>query len=101
MNVIEAIKTEKNFKRHASKTWIENRYSAAYGANGRHQYNFSETDLLADDWEVMPHEIALDSPAFDLHFDAAWEDATHKEHENNFEFYTHLKTLLKERLGLS
>lgn len=101
MNLIDAIKTEKNFKRRSSNTWIENKFSATYGPNERHQYNFSAPDLLADDWEVTPHEIALDGPSFDLYFNAAWIDATHKEHDNNFEFYTNLKTLLKERLGLS
>lgn len=101
MNLIDAIKTGKPYKRFKDTEWRENRHVPNFSANQRNQYNLTEPDLLADDWEVMPHEISLDSPAFDQHFDDAWEDATYKHHDNNFEFYTNLKTLLKERLGLS
>lgn len=100
MNLIDAIKTEKNFKRRSSNTWIENKFSATYGPNERHQYNFSEPDLLADDWEVTHSEVSIDSQSFDKSFETAWKEASHAEHHNSYEFFNALKISLKERLGL-
>ena len=68
MNIIEAIKSGKRFRRTA---WIS-RTSPSYWTTSRIQpLTFTAEDILADDWEV--EEVAVTITA--SRFDSAWDRA--------------------------
>ena len=73
MNIIEAVKSGKIFKRKAD---IEYNYNSSLQHDAWYQFN--TRDILADDWEIEERTITITENAVD----AAWEIARHLNSED-------------------
>lgn len=97
MNIIEAIKSGKRFRRQVSVTEGNPNWWTPVGEFG--QFKTSVEDVLADDWEVEEMEIKITSSDFEK---ARQQVATRINKNNNFG-YVHISEYLdelKKELGL-
>lgn len=69
MNVIEAIKSGKRFKRRSEKAWMSD----------DQLYNYVKEDIIADDWEIEIQPVTITRADFDAAWDKAHRAATFKE----------------------
>lgn len=69
MNIVEAVKTEKRFRRKGTKEWFEMENTA--GNNYYPTLLMDKEGLLADDYEVEEIRLALTAEQIRLAFDKA------------------------------
>lgn len=99
MNIIEAIKSGKRFRRRLNSMWGAPNFwyealSEADIANRLSRPMWAYEDLVADDWEVEQVPIAVT----EAEFDAAWDKASSINSAG--QWLASFKDTLKKELGL-
>ena len=87
MNIIEAIKSGKRYRRSGELGWYDSNYI---------EYVFSMLDVLDDDWEVEPVYVAITREQFD----AAWRRALDVSENMEITTQHYLYQLVVRELGL-
>ena len=84
MNIIEAIKSAKRFKRSLHKVYkqVNKETGEIEWYNGDKPYILSREDILANDWEVQEPIVTLTEYAFN----SAWDGAYYKVYKRHAEW---------------
>ena len=91
MNIIEAIKSGKRFKRAKNSVWIGPKEAQDLVRN------IDYASLLADDWEVEEKKITITESAFEDAWDRAYQ--TSRLYDSQGRVYL-FKSLVARELGL-
>lgn len=87
MNLIEAIKSGKRYRRRGELGWYDPDYI---------EYVFSLRDVLDNDWETEPVYVAITREQFD----AAWRRALDVSENMEIKTHRYLYELVVRELGL-
>jgi hypothetical protein len=88
MNIIDAIKSGKRFKR---KVWLH--YPA--------EKTFCATDIVADDWEVESQPVTITREQFDAAWKKVWPHDPYGDGLNSINPYSDVaRSALAKELGL-
>lgn len=91
MNIVEAIKSNKKYRRKGEKGWYDTVKDFSH-------YVFSVRDVLADDWETEAEPVTITREQFDAAINTV-SDKNHRPFERALPLHDFLVELKKE-LGL-
>ena len=89
MNIVEAIKSNKKYRRKGEKGWYDTVKDFSH-------YVFSVRDVLADDWETEAEPVTITREDFD----AAWRRALDVSENMQITTRHYLYELVVRELGL-